>query len=247
MIDYVEPYTPADATYYTTENTFIEGIAYPAFAYDSGMAIYNPTLLTESEVDLLSSFEGWADPAFAGRASIEGPFAGAQYRPLFYQLNQDPSLGEDWFQSVSELNPTVFDSVQPQSAAIIAGDLAVGFNAPLHIIPRTVAAAGDDVPLKLAAAEYAIATPVVSVLVKDAPHPAAAKLWLEWILTQEAQSTITTVAKLVGLRDGFVPPESEKWWVELLPEVRAADEALIAKDRDALPELFLDKFGGLQG
>src|SRR5690606_31495108 len=121
---------------------------------------YNPDMITDKELKLLQTYEGWADPVFEGRAAISMPTGGTYLRGWDYWLEEDPNLGEDWLQDIKDnVNPTAFSNGNNAADRVAAGEYAVAYGVNSNTAIR---AAGTGAPLKCARQEYTvvIAAPV---------------------------------------------------------------------------------------
>lgn len=239
---FLEPYTPTSSELYDEEGTFIEGLAYPWSVYHMG-ACYNPDMLDEEEVNLLHSYEGWTDPTWQGRANIVAPTGGTYLRSTTYWVMEDPELGEEWLADMAALEPTVFNSANPATDRVIAGEYAVSFNAFSATAARQ---AEFGAPLRCTFAEYAVAIPAPMALASDAPNPAGGRLWIEWQLSEEGQVASQNATKNLSARAGMedIPPVDVDWW-ENPSELRAPDEDIVAEHQEFVTDLFARLFGGL--
>lgn len=241
---FLEPYTPSSADEYTIEGTYVEGLAYPWSTYEQG-ACYNPDMITDKELKLLQTYEGWADPVFEGRAAISMPTGGTYLRGWDYWLEEDPNLGEDWLQDIKDnVNPTAFSNGNNAADRVAAGEYAVAYGVNSNTAIR---AAGTGAPLKCARQEYTVVIAAPVALATDAPNPAGGKLFIEWMLSKEGQLfVINTIGNLSARSDLFgVPPERIPDW-PTPNELVANDEAVVAETQGEVVDLFTSLFGSGQ-
>ena len=136
--------------------------------------------------------KSWADllnPGLAGKMVMQDPRVDGGGGTFF--VSTYDRLGQSFEASLAALHPTINGAGGGSAAdeALARGDYAV------MIAGRTNAiVAYPQAPLKwIAPAEGAIAVPIAMTLVKGAPHPNAARLWANFLLEPEFQSSISTV------------------------------------------------------
>lgn len=224
----------------------VEGKAWPLWSYQIGAA-YNPDLVTEEEIELLRTYEGWVDPTFEGRVAVLAPTGGSSMRSFFYWANQDDDLGWDWLERMAELNPVPLDGGAVVRDRVAAGEYAVGLNLISTHPARMV---GTGAPIEWVSAEYSVATPTMTGIMANAPNPNAARLFTEWLFSEEGQIVIQEQIAVPSLhlslsdeaRESF--PATQAEWYEPPSEVVQADEQLIAERADEFSTRWQEVFGG---
>lgn len=179
-IDELDPSIVADAPH-----------AYPYTSYTFGLA-YNTNLVGDLDP---SEFGTWMDdvliPEYADQMGMPDPNTVGGAFNATWTLRQ--ALGDDgwasWQEAMGALNPRLFPSNLPLSDAIAAGEVSMGFI--WDAIAATQIAAGA--PMKLA---YPSPTPssygLVGV-VEEATNPNAARLFVDWFMSAEAQQLWTDI------------------------------------------------------
>jgi iron(III) transport system substrate-binding protein len=114
-------------------------------------------------------------------------------------------LGEDYWKKQAATNPVLYPSGAPMSDALVRGEIVMGpllYNA---VFPKK----RDGAPLEmLFAPEGAPVNPYASGVPKTAAHPNAAKLFLNWCLSEEGQTfMIRELGHLTSLRKAPVYPK----------------------------------------
>jgi len=114
-------------------------------------------------------------------------------------------LGEDYWKKQAATNPILYPSGAPMSDALVRGEIVMGpllYNA---VFPKK----RDGAPVEiLFAPEGAPVNPYASGVPKTAAHPNAAKLFLNWCLSEEGQTfMIRELGNLTSLRKAPVYPE----------------------------------------
>ena len=237
---FLADFTPEEIDAFSPEpGSYIDNRAYPV-ASIFNMACYNPNNVTEEEIALLDTYQGWTDPRWQGRAAIINP-SGFGYRfGLSYWVFQDPNLGEPWLRKLADHKPTVYSSANNAAPQVIAGEHDVVFNAQQGQGAR---AYRDGAPYECKAAEYAPYFIWLAAIAKDAPHPAAAQLFLNWLYTEEGQQAIQDTWSYNAIRDGFDTPLIDAEWWQVPEDQRLVDEDLTAKNYNHLVQMFNGMFG----
>lgn len=233
MEKYVDGFTPHQAENYRQQGSYIAEKAYPWTSYHMGVC-YNSDLLNDSQVNLLHSYQGWTDPMWRGRAAITDTSSATGAQGLFQWVYQDPNLGEGWFKRLADLRPAVYSDVNLVVDRVISGEYLVAFD-NLDVMQGRMADKGA--PLKCAFGEYA---PMVSAgmgLIKDAPHPAAGQLFIEWLLSEQGQTTAQDITKGLSMRDGM-QNHPVKGGVQPPRDVRVVNEVEFTKRQKDLTDLF---------
>jgi iron(III) transport system substrate-binding protein len=124
-------------------------------------------------------------------------------------------LGEDYWKKQAATHPVLYPSGAPMSDALVRGEIVMGpllYNA---VFPKK----RDGAPVEiLFAPEGAPVNPYASGVPKTATHPNAAKLFLNWCLSEEGQTfMIKELGNLTSLRKaplyppGFDPNVVKLW------------------------------------
>ena len=237
---FLADFTPEEIDAFSLDpGSYIDNRAY-AFSTIFNMVCYNPNNLTAEEIALLDTYQGWTDPRWKGRAAIINP-SGFGYRlGLSYWVFQDPNLGEPWLRKLADLDPTVYSSANNAAPQVIAGEHDVVFNA---IQAQGARAYHEGAPYECKAAEYAPYFIWLAAIAKDAPHPAAAKLFVNWLYTEDGQRAVQDSWYYNSLREGFDTPLIDADWWQVPEDQRLSDEDLTAKNYPQLVEMFDGLFG----
>ncbi len=238
---YLAQFTPEDADLFSYDpKGYLPGLAY-GFGDNHMGVCYNPTKLSDDEVNLLHTYSGWTDPRWKGRAAIVSPDGYGYRRGLTYWLYQDPNLGEPWLHKLAELDPTVYPSANAAAPQVIAGEHDVLFNSITHQAAR---AADDGAPLRCTTAEYSPSYPFSVSLVKDAPNTPGGQLFIDWILSETGQQAVQETFAYTARREGFDTPVIDEDWWQQPEDIRVVDEATVIAEQQNLTTLFDSLFGG---
>src|SRR5436309_3986686 len=123
-------------------------------------------------------------------------------------------LGADYWKKQAATNPVLYPSGAPTADALVRGEVSI---APvLH--NATYPKQKDGAPIKIFfAPEGAPVNPYATGIPKTAKNPNAAKLFLNWCLSQEGQTfMIKELGNLTSLKEQFYPegfdPKTVKVW-----------------------------------
>jgi iron(III) transport system substrate-binding protein len=157
---------------------------------------YNADQLKETD---LSSWKGLLDPKFKGKMAIWDPTIPGFTQPKLNHFLNEPSLGESYVRSLlspaTEISITRDDRQMAESVA--RGVYTIGIGASW----TTAAPIAQAFPvLKVFPAERIEEGTVFTsgfgnvAVLKSPPHPNAAKLYLNWLLSRDAQTALTAVS-----------------------------------------------------
>ncbi|NDA46400.1 MAG: extracellular solute-binding protein [Alphaproteobacteria bacterium] len=165
-------------------------------AYETASASYNRKFASTPEDQ---SVKGLLQPKFKGKISMADPRGGASLNALsaIYQV-----YGEEFIRKLLvDQQPVITKEPRQQMDWIASGRNPIAFGIPkatfLEYGQRGVKL-DDFVEMK----ELKVWTPGVGALtlMKGAPHPNAAKLFVNWLLKQETQEKLTLALKLNSRR-----------------------------------------------
>lgn len=171
----------------------------------------NTAVLGELGVDVPTAWDDLLDPALEGQVAIAHPASsGTAYTALYTQVLR---LGgeDEAIEYMQELHPNILQYTSSGAApAEMAGRGEIGVSVVFsHDCVRNIEAGFTD--LEVSFPEEGTGYEIGGVaLVAGAPEPNAAKMWIDWSLTAEAQEIGATTAsfQLPTNPDAAVPEES---------------------------------------
>ncbi len=197
-----------------SEDSRVRTHSYVGWIIDSGIA-YNPNRVTPDEVKLLSSWKGLLDPRFKGRLATTdqlatGPMSMIQ---IFLSPKYKDEYGMPFLQSLAAQKLTIYNDVTVQVDRVVAGEQ--------DIILFTSEGNLSGLYLKGAPLRWTHPKPTSAFgntwfgVSKNAPHPYAARLFLNWILSDEGSVSIlhkyNGIPTLTGVKDDR-KVTSEPWY-----------------------------------
>jgi ABC-type Fe3+ transport system substrate-binding protein len=141
------------------------------------------------DISKLKSYEDLLDPKFAGKIVVGHPKDVGQSRYSFGFLYS--YYGEDFFKKLAAQKPVVVKDVKQLIEWVAHGKYAIGIGPGNAAAYKELVDAGIPVT-GMVLKEGGYYSPGYNnvAIVKDAPHPNAAKLFINWIFTREGQEVI---------------------------------------------------------
>ena len=173
---------------------------YPATAYRKGA-------LSEDELKLVRHYAGLADKRFKNRLGIVTVENSATSSACYTLMTRaDPSV----WQGLVDNRPRV----KPSSAALLDGLLAGEYDVALlgGMMPN-IEAARQGAPVEFGVSDPYPALYLPAGISRLAPHPNAAKLWQDWVMSVEGQRVWIEVSGAPSAREDV----GEKAWIENQP------------------------------
>ena len=171
------------------------------FAFN-GAYIFVPTWNPET---LKFAGRSWKDVIGAvepGRLNIGDASKSETYLSTYVGLRQ--VLGPDYFKEIARLKPNFLVRSEQIVARVVSGeDQMAYFGMPTRAYQANERGARITFLLPQ---EGVVLLPQATFIIKGAPHPAAARLWIDFILSQTAQEILVTNEALISGRTGFTSP-----------------------------------------
>ncbi len=237
---YMSEFTPEDAPLFAEEGTYVDSKVY-SFAGQFNGVCYNPNNVTDEEIQLLKTYDGWVDPVWKGRAAIVNADSAFYQRGLSYWLYQDKELGQAWLEKLAALDPVVASGANVLVPQTIAGEYDVVFNVATVFGAR---AHRDGAPLQCTTAERAPYSTMLVGTVKEAPNEAAGKLFANWLFSEAGQAAVQETWSFSALRKGFNAPVTDADWWTAPEDPRIVDEQLLNNRHSELVVTINKLFGG---
>ena len=139
--------------------------------------------------DLPKTFEGFTDPKWKGRISIES--TDSEWMAGLYKVWGEARAAA-FFKKIAEMKPDMRKGHVLLAQLIASGEIEVGLTA-YH--GNAVSFKKRGAPLDWAPVEPVIARPQGVGVAREAPHPHAALLFADYILSPEAQEMLNTMGR----------------------------------------------------
>lgn len=180
----------------------------------------------------------WEELANGDYGTIVSADPGASGTALSYYTNLSGELGEDWMAQLAERDVIVTDSSLALAQLVLTGEADIGIPA---IESAVLSTAAEGEPLAIAFMEDGVPTFTSELaMLAEAPHPNAAKLLVQYHLSEDFQTALTELGGRSVLQDGPQPAEgADLSDATLLP----ADLEEIASRGDEVVARFASLFG----
>jgi iron(III) transport system substrate-binding protein len=200
----LQPYTPKDASPLPKGLKLPVGYEGVVYAVTTVIA-YNPAVLKQKHLPVPTSWEDLAKPAWKGQFSID-PGAVNWYDSLVQQMGHDKAYA--LIKSLGDNRPVFVESHTQALTDVQAGEPAGAATAYGYKASSLKKKTPGQV-------EYANSNPLPSSLtlvdvVKNPPHPAAARLFEDWIVSKEGQQAVVDITNHTSLRPD-VTNDPEVW------------------------------------
>lgn len=160
---------------------------------------YNPTTLKPE--DAPTSWKDALDPKWKDAINVKVSNSGLQHA-TWLMLRQ--TIGEEYWKQFAQLNPRAFDSYVQQFDRTVSGQDQIIHTAQYSGYLQFKA---KGAPIAFVnPAEGVIAVPIVSGAVDQAPHPEAAKLFMDWLTGVPGQEAYVKATSLYSTRSDVNPP-----------------------------------------
>jgi iron(III) transport system substrate-binding protein len=160
---------------------------------------YNPNLVPADEAP--KSWKDLLDPKWKDAINVKVSTSGLQH-VTWYMIRQ--IYGDDYWKKFADLNPRAFDSYVQQFDRTVNGQDKVistaQYSGYLQFKAKGAPIAFVNAP------EGLTATPGVYGILENPPHPAAAELFMDWILGVPGQKALSDATALYSPRADVPPP-----------------------------------------
>lgn len=171
------------------------------FAFN-GAYLFVPMWSTDN---LKFSGTSWNDALGAvaeGRLSVGDVSKSEAYAATHVGLSK--VLGTDYFHSLAKMKPTYLIRSEQIASRLVSGEDLMAFSGmPTRAFQFNQR--GGSLKFMLPKEGVVLLTQAMFIL-KAAPHPAAAKLWVDFVLSEEGQSILVSHEAMISGRNGFKSP-----------------------------------------
>jgi iron(III) transport system substrate-binding protein len=194
----------------------LSGFWYSSFR-NNGLTAYRVGALSAEEKLLIQTFKGLGDPRFKGRLGMTGASTTSLAAMGSYILmnEPDPSI----WQGLAANKPHVKASSTPLTAGLLAGEYEIAVMAGFSTVALATKA-GAPIEFGVSAPSPILYAPgAISAL---APHPNAAMLWQDWLMSKEGQDLWVQIILTPSARSDVV-----RSWAEQQPWFFGRDPATL--------------------
>ena len=149
---------------------------------------YNTTKVERSEIP--ATLEGFADPRWEGRIAVEA--TDAEWMATVIKTGQ-AGTGMDFFRELSALGPDVRRGHVLLANLVASGEVPVGLTAyNSNVVPLK----REGAPIDYVPVQPVVARPQGIGVATNAPHPHAALLFADFVLSQEGQELFESLGRV---------------------------------------------------
>ena len=195
---YARYLSPEMAAYKAEYKSNPEGYWTWAVLMPAGLA-YNPNVTSEAEAP--KDWNDLLDPKWQNVVSMKSANSGMQH-VTWYMIKEN--VAPDYWDKFAELKPRAFDSMVQQFDRLVNGEDKVAMTAQYAAYLEYKA---KGAPIAFVAPSSGLPSgPEVVGVVKEAPHPNAARLFLDWYLSTEGQKSSVAHWYFHSPREDVEPP-----------------------------------------
>lgn len=185
--------------------------------------IYNKDLVKPEDVP--TRYEDLTDPKWHNKMVMPDPSSHATTISWLVGLKEAKIFGDDagWMKFLKGLaanKPMFVKSFGPTPAPIESGEKVLGISMPKYIISKAPA------PLDWARVDTLLGTPRGIAIATNAPNPKAAKVFVDYWLSQNAMQLLATKVGEYVLAPGVFPPIDGINKVKVLPIRSLSDDEI---------------------
>lgn len=196
---YARYLSPEMAAYKSEYKSQPEGYWTWSVLMPAGLA-YNPQVTPEAEAP--KDWNDLLDPKWEGVVSMKSANSGMQH-VTWYQIKEH--VDQEFWDKFAALKPRAFDSMVQQFDRLVNGEDKVAMTAQYAAYLEYRA---KGAPVAFVAPSSGLPSgPEVVGIVKEAPHPNAARLFLDWYLSTEGQKSSVAHWFFHSPREDVAPPE----------------------------------------
>jgi iron(III) transport system substrate-binding protein len=142
---------------------------------------------TDLHPDGIDSYEGLLDPALSGgKIGVVDPAIAPVLVDFYHWLGD--SFGDTYLQDLAAQEPRIYPGAQANQEAVISGEvLASAYVAP---VPALIQAIEDGAPVDYGIPDEAWGAKFYGTIIDGAPHPNAAQLFANFMITPAGQELI---------------------------------------------------------
>jgi ABC-type Fe3+ transport system substrate-binding protein len=175
------------------------GYYYPMYTTTDAIA-YNTKTLTGSNLSLLltQGLSALTNPVFKGKIAWIGPNGSPSIDALNYMVSQGPlesQLGWSFFQKLAANSPKVYTAEPPMLSALESGEYEVAYALSESQLGPAIK---EGAPLRWLYPSTALENTNGLGIAVGAPHPNAARLFMEWATSPDASSSYSKITGTVA-------------------------------------------------
>jgi iron(III) transport system substrate-binding protein len=210
--------------------------------FQRGTIFYNPKLLNPKE---FKSHKDLLDPKWKGKLILDDPRRAGPGQATFTFFYLHPELGPDFIRALGKQQITIMKDFAQEVDAIGQGRYPVLIGTADFV---AIARAKQGVPIAIVDPRQLKEGTDVSpangalALFNKAPHPSAAKIYINWLLSKDGQAVFARASGYVSARGDVPSDHTEPWRVPQPGAIKTYTKTAM-QVRDNLMPLLNEIFG----
>lgn len=196
-----------------------------------GCVFVNPNMVDPKSI---TSFKDLLDPRWKGRMVLDDPRRAGPGNAMFTLFYLHPELGPDFIRALGKQEPVIMTDYGQEVDAIGQGRYPILLGSSDNIVEERMK---QGVPITIVAAtqmrELCDVSPANGdvALMMNAPRPNAARVYINWLLTQEGQTAFVRATGYVSSRLDAPTDQALPWRVPVPGAIKSyTKEAIDLKD-----------------
>ena len=190
---------------------------------------YNTKKLKREDVP--KSWEDLANPKYKGIVALDDPMRAGPLSSMLAAFKDDWKDDARWanfIKGLKALNVSIHRSTSAMFRLVVAGEYSIVMPALFHDVVHEKEIGS---PIDFARGAGPVVSPQQAAIYVKAPHPTAAKLFAEWLISPEGQAAIDAVGR-PSARKGFKSKTSiENGWGPNVKPIVVSNKAYIEDAR----------------
>lgn len=213
------------------------------------VVVYNTDVLTGEDLEFVKAdpYAAIIDPRFKDQVALPDPNVNSssftnQYMIALQKGGVESAEARAFLEAFAANNPVFFSSNGPVVDSVISGEKKLGLLVENFATPLIKQGA----PLGIVYPKPTLAMLAMSAVVEHAPHPNAARLYANWLLSERGQQVLNTAYDVavphLHLEDQRDYLTSKDWYEEPTEFVYLSDIKKMAEERDTFAAIFNEIF-----
>ena len=225
---YIAQYTPKDADLYPADQSKA-GYYYPLQNGYFQTIAYNTSKVSADDIKEIQAdpIKAAGDPKFKGKIGVNMPQSSQQISALYYDWAEGDASSTYGWDALAAMaaNKPLIQSSATLVQSLVQGEvsIAVGITDSLEF-----SYVAQGAPIQFVYPNPTVGGYFSDAIVKSAPHPNAAKLFMEWATTPEANQLYTQITNTAPVnskvkderdivkQDWYSAPSTDKVWFDFI-------------------------------
>jgi iron(III) transport system substrate-binding protein len=208
---------------------FVNDAIAPVVSLQIQALAYNTKKLKREEAP--KSWEDVTNPKYKGIVALDDPMRAGPLSSMLAAFKDDWKDDTRWanfIKGLKSLNVPIHKSTSAMFRLLVAGEYSIVMPALFHDVVHEKEVGS---PIDFARGAGPVVSPQQAAIYVKAPHPTAAKLFAEWLISPEGQAAIDAVGR-ASARKGFKSKTSmENGWGPNVKPIVVANKAYVEDAR----------------